>query len=72
MDTPVTERAFIEQLHELNHKINFSKEQSYRGAKACRDVNEVLEVLKIKVTNHLITYQSKPRFHIGILLFFFK
>ncbi|XP_060590852.1 vacuolar protein sorting-associated protein 52 homolog [Ruditapes philippinarum] len=48
LDTPVTEREFLEQLHELNHKINFVKEQSFRDAKSCLDVRDILEKLKIK------------------------
>jgi vacuolar protein sorting-associated protein 52 len=38
-------------LHELNHKINFAKEQSFRDAKACKETNEILDKLKIKVKN---------------------
>ena len=49
MDVPVTERQFLEQLHELSHKIKFVKEQSFHDALACQDVQEVLEKLRIKV-----------------------
>jgi hypothetical protein len=49
MDVPVTERQFLEQLHELSHKIKFVKEQSFHDAIACQDVQEVLEKLRIKV-----------------------
>lgn len=49
LEMPVTEREFLEQLHELQHKISFVKEQSFREAKACNDVVKVLEELKIKV-----------------------
>ncbi|XP_033763726.1 vacuolar protein sorting-associated protein 52 homolog [Pecten maximus] len=48
LDTQVTEREFLEHLHELNHKINFVKEQSFRDAKSCFDVRDILEKLKIK------------------------
>ncbi|CAF3951788.1 unnamed protein product, partial [Rotaria sordida] len=48
MDVPVTERQFLEQLHELSHKIKFVKEQSFHDAIACQDVQEVLEKLRIK------------------------
>ncbi|XP_064650085.1 vacuolar protein sorting-associated protein 52 homolog isoform X2 [Lineus longissimus] len=48
LDTPVTEREFLEQLHELNHKINFVKEQSFKDARSCQDVRDILEKLKIK------------------------
>lgn len=50
MDVPVTERQFLEQLHELSHKIKFVKEQSFHDALACQDVQEVLEKLRIKVS----------------------
>ena len=49
LDTPVTERAFLEQLHELNHKINFVKQHAYHDTAACKDVQEVVEKLKFKV-----------------------
>lgn len=49
LESPVTEDDFKEQLHELNHKINFVKEQSFRDARACVDVKDILEKLKIKV-----------------------
>ena len=49
MDVPVTERTFLEQLHELSHKIKFVKAQSFHDAIACQDVQEVLEKLRIKV-----------------------
>lgn len=50
LETAVTEREFLEQLHELNHKINFVKEQSFKEAKSCQDVKDVVEKLKFKVT----------------------
>ncbi|KAJ7370917.1 Vacuolar protein sorting-associated protein 52 [Desmophyllum pertusum] len=48
-ETPVTEQSFIEQLHELHHKIDFAKEQSFKGALSCNDVGVYLEKLKVKV-----------------------
>lgn len=48
LETAVTEDEFKEQLHELNHKINFVKEQAFRDARACGDVKDILEKLKIK------------------------
>lgn len=48
LDTVVTERVFVEQLHELNHKINFVKEQSFKDSRSCNDVKDILEKLKIK------------------------
>ena len=49
VDTPVTEREFLEQLHELNHKINFVKEQSFKETRSSLDVRDILEKLKLKV-----------------------
>ncbi|XP_078271754.1 vacuolar protein sorting-associated protein 52 homolog [Rhinoraja longicauda] len=49
MDTPVTEQQFLEQLHELNNKINYVKEQSFKETLACADVQDILDRLKIKV-----------------------
>ena len=49
MDAPVTERQFLEQVHELSHKIKFAKEQSFHDAIACQDVQQVLERLRMKV-----------------------
>lgn len=58
LECPVTEDDFKEQLHELNHKINFVKEQSFRDARACLDVKDILEKLKIKVsTNTKLFFQ---------------
>ncbi|BFZ20252.1 hypothetical protein BsWGS_23291 [Bradybaena similaris] len=53
LETPVTEDEFKEQLHELNHKINFVKEQSFRDARACLDVKDILEKLKIKAISKI-------------------
>ena len=58
LDTSVTEREFVEQLHELNHKINFVKEQSFKDARSCLDVKDVLDKLKIKVSNFHVTSPS--------------
>ena len=52
LDTAVTEREFLEQLHELHHKINFVKEQSFKEARSCFDVKDILEKLKIKVRSN--------------------
>ncbi len=51
LEAQVTDREFLEQLHELNHKINFVKEQSFKDAKSCQDVKDILDKLKIKVVD---------------------
>ncbi|XP_078272308.1 vacuolar protein sorting-associated protein 52 homolog isoform X1 [Rhinoraja longicauda] len=48
LDTPVTEQQFLEQLHELNNKINYVKEQSFKETLPCADVQDILDRLKIK------------------------
>lgn len=49
LETPVTEQEFLEQLHELNNKINYVKEQSFKETCACVDVQDILDRLKIKL-----------------------
>jgi hypothetical protein len=44
-------------LHELHHKIDFVKEQSFKSALSCNDVGEVLEKLKVKVCVPYIVYR---------------
>lgn len=39
----------MEQLHELNNKINFAKELSFRETLACSDIQDIVDRLKIKV-----------------------
>lgn len=45
----MTEQEFLEQLHELNNKINFAKELSFRETLACSDIQDIVDRLKIKV-----------------------
>ncbi|XP_066919822.1 vacuolar protein sorting-associated protein 52 homolog [Clytia hemisphaerica] len=52
-DLQPTEQTFIEQLHELSHKINIVKEQGFKGAMACNDVRDVLEKLKLKAVSKI-------------------
>ncbi|KAL6473502.1 hypothetical protein MHYP_G00170630 [Metynnis hypsauchen] len=42
------EQEFLEQLHELNNKINFTKELSFRETLACVDIQDIVDRLKIK------------------------
>ncbi|VDM60496.1 unnamed protein product [Angiostrongylus costaricensis] len=48
METDVNDRSFLEQLHELQHKINFVKTQEFKDARSVYDVLGVLESLKFK------------------------
>ncbi|EFO18749.2 hypothetical protein LOAG_09744 [Loa loa] len=48
VERDVGEREFLEQLHELQHKLQFLKTQEFRDAKATSDVHDVVENLKYK------------------------
>jgi len=48
METPVSEPQFLEQLQNLDHKVNFLKEQSFRDARSCVDVKDIVDKLKLK------------------------
>uniref|UniRef100_A0A8C7HBA1 Vacuolar protein sorting-associated protein 52 homolog n=1 Tax=Oncorhynchus kisutch TaxID=8019 RepID=A0A8C7HBA1_ONCKI len=50
---PVTEQEFLEQLHELNNKINFAKELSFRETLACSDIQDIVDHLKIKAVTKI-------------------
>ncbi|KOB76559.1 putative Vacuolar protein sorting protein [Operophtera brumata] len=53
---PVTDKEFMVQLAILNQKLNFVKEQDFKETKACHDVKDVLEKLKIKSVAKIRTY----------------
>ncbi|XP_029441038.1 vacuolar protein sorting-associated protein 52 homolog [Rhinatrema bivittatum] len=53
LETAVTEQGFLEQLHELNNKINYVKEQSFRETMACADVQDILDRLKVKAVTKI-------------------
>nr|XP_046218160.1 vacuolar protein sorting-associated protein 52 homolog isoform X1 [Oncorhynchus gorbuscha] len=53
VDSPVTEEEFLEQLHELNNKINFAKELSFRETLACSDIQDIVDHLKIKAVTKI-------------------
>lgn len=47
-DTPTSEREFLENLHELEHKINFLNLQDFNDCRAVYDVRDVVDKLKLK------------------------
>ena len=49
----VSEQQFLEQVHILDHKISFLKEQSFHEARSCSDVKDVVEKLKIKAVSKI-------------------
>ncbi|CAG9835071.1 unnamed protein product [Diabrotica balteata] len=56
MDLNVTDKEFLTQLQILNHKISFIKEQSFKDTKACLDVKDILEKLRIKAMSKIRSY----------------
>lgn len=56
LEAPVTDRSFLEQLHELNHKIKFVKQHSFNDTVACRDVSDVVNKLKLKAVGKIREY----------------
>ncbi|XP_038221338.1 vacuolar protein sorting-associated protein 52 homolog isoform X2 [Zerene cesonia] len=55
-NVPVTDKEFMVQLAILNQKLNFVKDQDFKETKACHDVKDVLEKLKIKALAKIRTY----------------
>lgn len=53
LDSPVTEQDFLEQLHELNNKINYAKELSFRETLACSDIQDIVDRLKLKAVSKI-------------------
>ncbi|XP_032435906.1 vacuolar protein sorting-associated protein 52 homolog [Xiphophorus hellerii] len=53
LESPVTEQEFLEQLHELNTKINFAKELSFRETLACSDIQDIVDRLKLKAVSKI-------------------
>ncbi len=56
METAVTEKDFIIQLNQLNHKLNLVKELSFKDSKSVDDVKDVLIKLKIKAMSKIRVY----------------
>ncbi|KAI8427965.1 hypothetical protein MSG28_002279 [Choristoneura fumiferana] len=55
-NVPVIDKEFMIQLAILSQKLNFVKEQDFKETKACHDVKDVLEKLKIKAVAKIRTY----------------
>lgn len=54
LETPASEKEFQENLHELDHKLNFVKEQEFREIAAVVDVQKDVIKLKMKVKIYLV------------------
>lgn len=52
----LNEQAFMEQLHQLNRKIRFIREQTYHDTEACKDVAQVVDNLRLKSSNRIRTF----------------
>ncbi|XP_063358376.1 vacuolar protein sorting-associated protein 52 homolog [Cydia amplana] len=55
-NVPVLDKEFLIQLAILSQKLNFVKEEDFKETKACHDVKDVLEKLKIKAVAKIRTY----------------
>uniref|UniRef100_A0A5K3F7R5 Vacuolar protein sorting-associated protein 52 homolog n=1 Tax=Mesocestoides corti TaxID=53468 RepID=A0A5K3F7R5_MESCO len=51
--TPVTEQDFIENLHELDHKLNVLANRGVTSYPSCQDVGSLLNKLKIKAVTRV-------------------
>uniref|UniRef100_A0A1I7ZIC9 Vacuolar protein sorting-associated protein 52 homolog n=1 Tax=Steinernema glaseri TaxID=37863 RepID=A0A1I7ZIC9_9BILA len=67
LERDVNDREFLEQLHELQHKLQFLKAQEFKEAKAVSDVQDVIENLKYKAMEKMrewllvkISFFKKP------------
>lgn len=56
LDVDVTNENFVKELSVLSQKISFVREQSSKGIKACEDVKDVLDMLKIKAVTKIRAY----------------
>lgn len=56
METPVTEPTFVSQLHNLNHKLNLTKELAFRDSRSVDDVKDVLAKLRTKAIARIRVY----------------
>ena len=59
MESQVTERQFLEYLHELNHKISFLYEKSPSEIKCFNDIHDILYKLKIRVRNLTLLFSIR-------------
>ena len=46
----------MEQLHQLNRKIRFIREQTYHDTEACKDVDQVVDNLRLKASARIRTF----------------
>ena len=49
MDMDPCERQFLEVLHELQHKLQFIKNQEFRDVQSTSDVAQIADQLKLRV-----------------------
>lgn len=56
METPVTEKEFLNQLNVLNYKLNLARELSFKESRMAADVTGILDKLKVKAMAKIRTY----------------
>lgn len=52
----LADQSYMEQLHQLQRKIKFAREQSFHDTKACSDVHQVIENLRIKASSRIRSF----------------
>ncbi|XP_045132398.1 vacuolar protein sorting-associated protein 52 homolog isoform X2 [Portunus trituberculatus] len=56
LNTPVTDNLFMQQLKALNQKSKFIKEQNFRDAHSCQDVQDIVDKLTVKAVTKIREY----------------
>ncbi|KAK4328680.1 hypothetical protein Pmani_000927 [Petrolisthes manimaculis] len=56
LNTSVTDEQFMNQLKALNQKIKFVKEQNFRDAHSCQDVQDIVDKLTVKGVSKIREY----------------
>ncbi|XP_064099537.1 vacuolar protein sorting-associated protein 52 homolog [Macrobrachium nipponense] len=56
LNTSVTDDLFMQQLKALNQKSKFIKEQNFRDAHSCQDVQDIVDKLTVKAVSKIREY----------------
>lgn len=59
IDTPASEKPFLDQLRVLDQKVLFVDEQNFRDAVSCKEVKEILKTLEEKAVSKIREYCLK-------------
>lgn len=59
IDTPASEKQFLDQLKVLDQKVSFVDEQNFRDAASCREVKQILKSLEERAVSKIREYCMK-------------